>query len=232
MRTGSASRILIVEDEVDIRDLLEHHLRREGYQVETSPNGEEGLAVIQRDAPDLLLLDLMLPGISGLELCQQLRSRGITQFPIIMVTARGSEEDIVTGLEMGADDYIVKPFSLPVLIARVRKALNRNGRNAIDASAQNVECQGIHIDERRHEVRVDGQLVVLTSSEFALLHFLASHAGWVYTRSQIVKAVHGDDYPVTDRSVDVMVLSLRRKLGARGKSVETVRGVGYRFAES
>jgi two-component system phosphate regulon response regulator PhoB len=149
-----------------------------------------------------------------------------------MVTARGSEQDIIAGLEMGADDYIVKPFSLPVLIARVRRALSRLRRDALVLEpAQTVETQGIQIDERRHEVSVDGARVDLTSSEFSLLNFLANHPGWVYTRSQIVKAVHGENYPVTDRSVDVMVLSLRRKLGPRGKAVETVRGVGYRFAE-
>jgi len=228
----SGSQIIVVEDEADIRELLEHHLRREGYSVRSFFSGEDALAGIRSQAPDLVLLDLMLPGINGLEVCRQLKTIERVEYPVLMVTARGSEQDIIAGLEMGADDYIVKPFSLPVLIARVRRALSRLRRDAMSQEpAQTVETQGIQIDERRHEVSVDGVCVDLTSSEFSLLNFLATHPGWVYTRSQIVKAVHGENYPVTDRSVDVMVLSLRRKLGARGKAVETVRGVGYRFAE-
>jgi len=224
--------VLIVEDETDIRELLEHHLRKEGYDVLSCSNGEDALAEVQRKFPDLVLLDLMLPGINGLDVCRRIKALPGSAFPVIMVTARGSEQDIVHGLEMGADDYIVKPFSLPILVARVRRTLARERRNASPVVATpSLEVQGIQIDDRRHEVSVDGLRVDLTSSEFSLLRFLLGHPGWVYTRSQIVKAVHGDNYPVTDRSVDVMVLSLRRKLGSKGKAIETVRGVGYRFAE-
>ena len=227
----TALNILIVEDEADIRDLLEHTLAKEGFAVQACASGEEGLQHLKRKAPDLVLLDLMLPGIDGLEVCRQIKAMPGVKCPVLMVTARGSESDIVHGLELGADDYIVKPFSLPVLVARVRRALTREGRSAQLSTVKVLDVQGIQIDDRRHEVSVDGAKADLTSSEFLLLQFLAGHPGWVYTRSQIVKAVHGENYPVTDRSVDVMILSLRRKLGERGKVIETVRGVGYRFAE-
>lgn len=227
------TRILVVEDESDIRDLLLHHLVKEGFSAHGFSNAEAALAHIRANSCDLLLLDLMLPGISGLELCRILKHELGVEFPIVMVTARGSESDIVAGLEMGADDYVVKPFSVPVLMARVRKALGRVKRDqAVPASLTQVPAHGIQWDEKRHEVKVDGERIDLTSSEFSLLKFLASHPGWVYTRSQIVRAVHGENYPVTDRSVDVLVLSLRRKLGSRGSCIETVRGVGYRFGES
>jgi len=226
------SLIFVVEDEADIRELLTHNLKKEGYVVRAFENGEDALTALQQESPQLVLLDLMLPGMSGLDVCRHIKALPHAVFPVIMATARGSEEDIVTGLEMGADDYIVKPFSLPVLMARVKRALSRERRTANPQVLPQVAAeQGIRIDERRHEVAIDGVSLDLTSSEFSLLHFLAGHPGWVYTRSQIVKAVHGDNYPVTDRSVDVMVLSLRRKMGTHGKSIETVRGVGYRFAE-
>ncbi len=227
-------KILVIEDEDDIRDLLRVNLIREGYQVFCASSGEEGLREARTLVPDLVLLDLMLPGMNGLEVCRLLKGMENCAFPVIMVTARGDERDIVLGLEMGADDYVVKPFSVPVLMARVRRALSRNRKSAITVPSGElpVDYRGIQIDARRHEVRIGGLRKDLTSSEFALLLFLVSHPGWVYTRSQIVKAVHGDDYPVTERSVDVMVLSLRRKLGDAGLMIETVRGVGYRFAES
>lgn len=226
-------RVWIVEDEEDIAELLRHHLIKEGFAVQCIANGEIAMDRInQQGPPELLILDLMLPGMGGLEVCRQIRSGG-AGFPIIMVTAKGSEQDVVMGLEMGADDYIVKPFSLPVLMARVRRALSRqNPRKSHGELADCVVQGSFTIDTRRREVKVGEDRKDLTSSEFALLHFLASHPGWVYTRAQIVKAVHGDDYPVTERSVDVMVLSLRRKLGEPGRYIETVRGVGYRFAES
>lgn len=226
------SRILVVEDENDIRELLVHHLQKEGYVTQSVASGEDALQLAMLQPPDLALLDLMLPGTSGLDVCRKLKQDMGVSYPILMVTARGSESDIVAGLEAGADDYIVKPFSLPVLLARVKRALSRERRNKQITPSENVkETQGIRIDTKRHEVLLDGKKIDLTSSEFLLLEFLANHPGWVYTRSQIVQAVHGENYPVTDRSVDVMVLSLRRKLGSRGNLVETVRGVGYRFSE-
>ncbi len=229
----SNEKILVIEDEDDIRDLLRVNLTREGYQVFAASSGEEGLKQARILEPDLLLLDLMLPGMSGLEVCRQYKVSE-NAAPVVMVTARGDEHDIVLGLEMGADDYVVKPFSVPVLMARVRKVLSRNRHTAVAAVNDDslIEYRGFQIDVRRHEVKVDGERRDLTSSEFVLLQFLVSHPGWVYTRSQIVKAVHGEDYPVTDRSVDVMVLSLRRKLGSAGQMIETVRGVGYRFSDA
>jgi two-component system, OmpR family, alkaline phosphatase synthesis response regulator PhoP len=225
-------KILVVEDEADIRELLVHNLKKEGFQVQSVGNGEDAIQLALAQPPDLVLLDWMLPFMNGLEVCKRLKANPNATYPILMVTARGSENDIVAGLEAGADDYVVKPFSLPVLMARVRRALSREHRNSSVSLPESVtETQGIRFDEKRHEVFVDGLKIDLTSSEFILLSFLANLPGWVYTRSQIVKAVHGENYPVTDRSVDVMVLSLRRKLGTRGSAVETVRGVGYRFAE-
>lgn len=226
------SRILVVEDETDIRELLVHHLQKEGYLIQSVGSGEDALQLAMLQPPDMALLDLMLPGTSGLEVCRRLKQEMGVTYPILMVTARGSEADIVAGLEAGADDYIVKPFSLPVLLARIKRALTRDRRTRQIAPTENVkETQGIRIDTKRHEVFVDLAKIDLTSSEFSLLSFLANHPGWVYTRSQIVKAVHGENYPVTDRSVDVLVLSLRRKLANRGNLIETVRGVGYRFSE-
>ncbi|GHV15502.1 DNA-binding response regulator [Fibrobacterales bacterium] len=225
----SQSKVLVTEDDDDIRNLLLLNLRREGYTVLGVDNGEDALKEVRNFLPDLMLLDLMLPGIDGLEVCRRLKKSG-AEFPIILATALGEEHDVVRGLEIGADDYIVKPFSLPVLLARVRRALERNRRETVEKTDV-AEIGALKIDSRRHEVSVDGAKVDVSSSEFALLEFLSGHPGWVYTRSQIVEAVHGDKYPVTDRSVDVMVLGLRRKLGEAGNLIETVRGVGYRFVE-
>ena len=225
--------ILLVDDDEDILEFLSYNLKREGYTVHKAGNGPDAIKIALETHPDLIILDVMMPGMDGIETCSLLRrNENLKGTCIAFLTARGEDYSQLAGFDAGADDYIVKPFSLPVLIARVRRALSRLRRDALVLEpAQTVETQGIQIDERRHEVSVDGARVDLTSSEFSLLNFLANHPGWVYTRSQIVKAVHGENYPVTDRSVDVMVLSLRRKLGPRGKAVETVRGVGYRFAE-
>lgn len=226
-------KILIVEDEIDIQDLLRFNLEKAGYEVYAVDSGEEALKEIKTIQPDMVLLDLMLPGISGLEVCRTVCSDDEYGQPaVIIVSARGEEYEIVTGLEMGAEDYIVKPFSLRVLQARVRRILQRNGGTTRPTSdPQVLENEKIRMDINRHEVTVAGDRVDLTSSEFSLLKVLMNRPGWVYTRNQIVCAVHGDDYPVTNRSVDVMVLGLRRKLGDSGKLIQTVRGVGYRFAE-
>lgn len=227
------NQIMVVEDEEDIRELMVMHLQKEGYEVLQYAQGDQAIDSLRKGiTPHLMLLDLMLPGMNGLEICRKVKGEMGKDFPILMVTARGSEQDIVQGLEAGADDYIVKPFSMPILLARVRSAIRRLGRGiSLPAEKNALNTHGIQMDEKRHVVLVDQVDAELTSSEFSLLKFLSEHPGWVYTRSQIVKAVHGDNYPVTDRSVDVMVLSLRRKLGERGKAIETVRGVGYRFAE-
>jgi two-component system alkaline phosphatase synthesis response regulator PhoP len=225
------TRVLIVEDEADILQLLTYNLTREGFQVVAVESGEEGLEQARREPFDLLLLDLMLPGINGLDVCRMLRREAATaNLPIIMLTARGEDIDVVTGLELGADDYVTKPFSPRVLVARIRAVLRRE--SAPESAADSpLETQGIAIDPRRHAVSVNGESVDLTATEFAVLNFLARHPGWVYTRTQIIEAVKGNDYPVTDRSVDVQIVGLRRKLGPAGEAIETVRGVGYRFRE-
>jgi two-component system phosphate regulon response regulator PhoB len=209
--------------------LLKYNLAKEGYQVTGAASGEEALKVLKSNVPDLVLLDLMLPGIDGLEVCRLLKREAKTsQVPIIMLTAKGEEADIVTGLELGADDYITKPFSPRVLLARVRTVLRRRQAEPPAAGAT-IKIHELVIHPGRHEVLVADHPLDLTATEFRLLHMLAGRPGWVFTRDQIVKGVHGDDYPASDRSVDVQVVSLRKKLGPCGKYLETVRGVGYRF---
>lgn len=228
----SKGHILLVEDEEDILELVTYNLGKEGYQVESVTSGEEALQRIKTSPPDLVLLDLMLPGVDGLEVCKTIKSNSETKgLSIIMLTARSEEADIVTGLELGADDYITKPFSRRVLLARVKAVLRRSmlGEDAEDTEI--LRIHDIHINPGRHEVLVNAEPVSLTLTEFRVLHFLANRPGWVFTRAQIVEAVRGDGYPVTDRSVDVQIVGLRKKLGEAGKYVETVRGVGYRFAE-
>lgn len=223
--------ILVVEDEEDILELLRYNLAKEGFRVTGVTSGEEALRSARHLLPDLILLDLMLPGVDGLECCRLLKQDPRTQtLPVVMVTAKGEEADIVTGLELGADDYITKPFSPRVLLARVRAVLRRRART-LPGEGDPITVQGILIHPGRHEVVVAGHPVDLTATEFRLLHLLARRPGWVFTRTQIVRGVHGDDYPVSDRSVDVQVVGLRKKLGVAGQFIETVRGVGYRFKE-
>lgn len=222
-------RILVVEDDEDILQLLKYNLAKEGYQVTGVTSGEEALKVMKSGAPDLVLLDLMLPGMDGLEVCRRFKREARTgQIPIIMLTAKGEEADIVTGLELGADDYITKPFSPRVMLARVRTALRRRHTEPLAEEAP-LKIHDLVIHPGRHEATVADQPLDLTATEFRLLYMLASRPGWVFSREQIVKGVHGDDYPASDRSVDVQVVSLRKKLGPCGKYLETVRGVGYRF---
>ena len=224
-------KILVVEDEEDILELLTFNLQKEGYQVTGAGAGEDGLRAAGAEQPDLILLDLMLPGVDGLEVCRLLKNNHKTaHIPIVMLTAKSEESDIVTGLELGADDYVTKPFSPRVLIARIRSVLRRRSRQAPD-NEDVVKVHEVLIHPGRHEVLVANQPVDLTSTEFRILHFLAGRPGWVFTRDQIIDAVHGDDYPVTDRSIDVQVMWLRKKLGDVGQYIETVRGVGYRFRE-
>ncbi|MBD3266012.1 response regulator [bacterium] len=223
--------ILVVDDEEDILDLVQYNLTKNGYTITCVTTGEDALKSAKSNEPDLIVLDLMLPGVDGLEVCKILKNDSKTKnIPIIMLTAKGEEADIVTGLELGADDYITKPFSPRVLIARVRAVIRRQG----DDSTVEQDTLTIHemvIHPGRHEVTVQGAPVDLTYTEFRVLFFLARRPGWVFTRNQIIDAVRGDDYPVTDRSVDVQIVGLRKKLGPCGDYIETVRGVGYRFKE-
>ncbi len=222
--------ILAVEDDEDILELLKYNLAKEGYRVTAVTSGEEGLQLARSTTPALILLDLMLPGVDGLEVCRRLRLDAKTRrVPIIMLTAKGEEADIVTGLELGAEDYITKPFSTRVLLARVRAVLRR--RTAPLGEDALLKIRELIIDPGRHEVLLQGQALDLTASEFRLLHLLARRPGWVLTRAKIVEGLHGNDYPVTDRAVDVKIVALRKKLGAAADYIETVRGVGYRFKE-
>ncbi len=225
------AKIFIVDDEEDILDLVDYVLSKEGYTVERFHTGEEILRKVKSDLPDLILLDLMLPGVDGLDVCKLLkRTSNTANIPIIMLTAKGEEADIVTGLELGADDYIPKPFSTKILLARVKSVLRRRTRKEMD-QMEVIKVHDLVIHPGRREVLVKNKPVSLTYTEFSLLYFLAQRPGWVFTRYQIVDALRGEDYPVTERSVDVQVVGIRKKLGEAGKYIETVRGVGYRFRE-
>jgi len=224
-------KILVVDDEEDILELVRYNLAREGYEVLCAESGEEALKAVSHRNPDLMVLDLMLPGIDGLEVTRRLKAESDHRvMPIIMLTAKGEESDIVTGLELGADDYITKPFSPRILLARIRAVLRRRARKeTVDDGVLRIDDMMIH--PGRREVKIGDRPVDLTFTEFQVLSFLARRPGWVFTRTQIVDAVRGDDYPVTDRSVDVQIVGLRRKLGDYGSFIQTVRGVGYRFKE-
>lgn len=226
------TKILIVEDEEDVLELIRYNLEKNGYITEAAMDGRVALEKVRSVSPDLILLDLMLPEVDGLEVCRFVKKDPKTvSIPVVMLTAKGTEADIVAGLEMGADDYVTKPFSPRVLMARVKAVLRRKDSEA-ETDNRVIRVHNIEIDPGRHRVLIGDHPVKLTSTEFSLLKFLASRPGWVFTRYQIVDAVHGSDYPVTDRSVDVQVVGLRKKLGASGKYIETVRGVGYRFQET
>ena len=221
-------QILIIEDEPDIQELLSFNLDNNGYKVYTASNGEKGLEVARKEHPDLILLDLMLPGIHGLDVCRIIKSDQETSaISIIMLTALGQEEDIIKGLETGADDYVTKPFSLQVLEARIKTVLRRVPENV--ENTKTITIHDIQIKPRTREVTVNGDVPELTFTEFQILHLLASHPGWVFTRYQIIDKIRGDNYPVTDRSVDFQIVGLRKKMGSKGNLIQTVRGVGYRF---
>ena len=229
----SKERILVIEDEEDILALIHFNLVKEGFRVECATTGEEGFKKAKDMSPSLILLDLMLPGMNGLDVCRQLRQAPEAKdCPIIMLTARGEEHDIVKGLELGADDYITKPFSAQVLLARIRAVLRRRvSPDSQQDQGQPIEIHKLYIHPGRNKVIADGKDVELTYTEFKILTVLASRPGWVFNRSQIVDAVHGEGYAVTDRAVDVQIVGLRKKLGNCGDYIETVRGVGYRFKE-
>jgi len=228
----SKEKILVVDDEEDILELVRYNLVREGYVVLCALSGEDALRTAAAEPVDLIVLDLMLPGIDGLEVARRLKQNSDTKdTPIVMLTAKGEEADVVSGLELGADDYVTKPFSPRILIARIKAVIRRrSGGTELENEVLNVRELSIH-PGRRH-VTASGKPLDLTYTEFQVLYFLARRPGWVFTRSQIVDAVRGDDYPVTDRSVDVQIVGLRKKLGSLGKYIETVRGVGYRFIET
>lgn len=230
--TMKKAKILLIEDEPDILELLEYNLAREGYKVDTSMNGEDGLAAAIRDNPDLVLLDLMLPGMDGIEICRALKEDPATKgIPIIMVTAKGEESDVVLGLGVGADDYVAKPFSPRELVARVKAVLRRGPIQEARVHKNRLVRGPLEIDLDRHEVLVDGEPTDVTPTELRLLHFLASHPGRVFDRNHIMSRVIGHDALVVDRNVDVHVRAVRNKLGKHRDLIETVRGVGYRFKD-
>ncbi len=229
-------QVLVVEDEQDLQDLLRFNLAREGYEVTCVGSGEKALEAVRRVTPQLILLDLMLPGVDGLNVCRTLKAdAALKDIPVVMLTAKGEEADVVVGLELGADDYITKPFSPRVLLARLKAVLRRKSPQGAASSDDQEPTQfragPVVVDRERHEALLDGKPMELTATEFKLLALLVSRPGRVFTRQQIIEAIHGGLAAVTDRSVDVQMVSLRRKLNERGDYLETVRGVGYRFKD-
>lgn len=225
-------KIIVIEDESDILELIEYNLMREGYTVLTSRNGDKGLQMVREQAPDLVLLDLMLPGLDGIEVCRRLKADPITRsVPILMVTAKGEESEVVLGLGVGADDYVIKPFSPKELMARVGAVLRRGPLKEEQGKGDRIVHQGLVIDAARHEVRVDSKPIPFTATEFRLLHFLASHPGRVFKRDQLLNRVIGENAFVHDRNIDVHVRSIRKKLDNHRQLIETIRGVGYRFQD-
>ena len=223
-------KILVVEDNPDILELVAYHLEAQGYEVVRAMTGENGLAQAGKTAPDLVILDVMLPGINGLDVCRKLKQQEATRsIPVLLLTAKSEDADIISGLELGADDYITKPFSPKVLVARVRAVLRRVSEDKIPDAATVLQVHGITMDTVRHEVTVEGEEVAVSATEFAILKHLMTNPGWVFSRNQIIDAVRGGNYPVTERSVDVQILGLRKKLTGQGRHIETVRGVGYRL---
>ncbi len=230
--TVKREKILVIEDEPDILEVIEFNLSREGFRVATAREGEEGLRKARRDAPDLVVLDLMLPGIDGVEICRQLKRDPVTRaIPVMMVTAKGEESDIVLGLGVGADDYVTKPFSPKELLARVQAVLRRGPLKEERGQGDRIVRQQLVVDLTRHEVLIDGSPVTFTPTELRLLHFMASHPGRVFDRAHLLSRVIGEEAIVTDRNIDVHVRSIRQKLGSQRELLETVRGVGYRFRD-
>ena len=222
--------ILTIEDEPDIRELISFNLKKNGFSTISAENGELAISVAREQLPDLILLDLMLPGIHGLDVCRILKTDPTTKnIPIIMLTALGQEENIIKGLETGADDYITKPFSLQVLNARIKSVLRRYETKKHHENGKTIIINGIHIIPRKRSVSINDIKLTLTFTEFQILYLLASHPGWVFTRYQIINKIRGENHPVTDRSVDFQIVGLRKKMGDKGKIIETIRGVGYRF---
>lgn len=236
--------ILVVEDDPDILELVSFNLGREGWQVLKAESGEAGLQMLRNTSVDLILLDIMLPNLDGIEVLKRIKADPRTAaIPVIMATARGEDHDVVVGLELGADDYVVKPYSPRVLVARIKKRLHgQDGQIPPGAGspaaagghglARVLELPPFRLDIGRHEARADGSVLDLSATEFALMELFIGHPGIVFSRSQIIEAVRGSDYPVTDRAVDVQILGLRKKLGTHGDRIETIRGVGYRLKDS
>ncbi|MCL2878633.1 MAG: response regulator transcription factor [Treponema sp.] len=225
-------RILIIEDDPDIHEMLRHAFAREGWELIHAETGEEGLQALQSKGADCVILDIMLPGMDGLKTLRKIRKDAALQtLPVILCTARGEDADVITGLELGADDYVIKPYSPRVLAARIRAGLRRNEHKAsAEAGLQTVWQYGkLVLDREKHSVYLGETPIDLLVTEFDILAEFMSHPDIVFTRQKLIAAVHGSDYPVTDRSIDVQIMGLRRKLGESGGMIETIRGIGYRF---
>ncbi|MHB1015415.1 MAG: response regulator [Desulfurivibrionaceae bacterium] len=226
--------ILVVEDDENIQQLVGYNLAKAGFHVVYADNGEQALSLIKREKPELIVLDLMLPGINGFEICKLVRKDPKTKnLPIVMLTAKSEEDDMTAGLDLGADDYITKPFSPKILISRIKAALRRKEGLSEEGGGSKkttpLTIHGITIDPNRYEVLVGDEAITLTVTEFSILELLARRPGWVFNRQQIIDGVRGYDYVITPRAVDVQVFGLRKKLGEAGKHIETVRGIGYRM---
>lgn len=227
----SGKSILVIEDEEDILELLRLNLNRAGYMVFGATDGEEGMRILRREEISLVILDLMLPGISGLDILKKLRSEPTWRnLPVIILSARGEESDVVLGLELGADDYVTKPFSPKVLVARVRILLTRKEAHP-RFSEEPIRCGNLFLHPGKHEVRLGNKSLPLTPSEFSLLHLLMRKPGFVFTRKQILATIRGEERNLTERLVDTFVLGLRKKLGSQAHLIEAVRGVGYRLRD-
>lgn len=219
--------ILVVEDDSSLAEVISYNLREAGYSVSTAVSGDDGLRLVKSSRPQLVLLDVMLPGLSGIEVCQRIRADTATQhIPVIMLTAKGEEADQLIGFAVGADDYVTKPFSVRVLLERIKILLRR--RNAIDNS-QVIESQGVRIDVLQHRVHLDDTELELTPSEFGILEAMVKHPGRAFSRAQLIDDGLGGDALVLERTIDVHIRSLRQKMNDRANLIETVRGVGYRF---
>lgn len=235
VRVMAKINILVVEDEADIQQLVSYNLIRAGFHVTCADSGEEALERLRAEEIHCVLLDLMLPGMSGVEVCKAMRrgeGNAYRAIPIIMLTAKGEEEDIVAGFDSGADDYITKPFSPKVLIARIKAVVKRSLTDRADNEESRkavIIVDGLEIDKGKHEVSIDGSEVQLTTTEFSIISLLAGKPGWVFTRQQIIDSVRGYDFLITPRAIDVQIFGLRKKLGEYGKMIETVRGIGYRY---
>ena len=223
-----AQKILIIEDEIDIRELLTYNLELEGFDVVGAANGEDAFKALQIGSIQLVVLDLMLPDISGLEICRYIRrDSALSRLPVIMLTAKGEEVDRIVGFELGADDYVTKPFNIREMILRVKAVLARSKMTPVAGKA--LKRGALTIDPEQYEATVDGRQLSLTATEFRLLHHLAAHPGHAQNRDELLDVIWGEDKFVTPRTVDTYIRRLREKLGPAGEMIQTLRGVGYRF---
>lgn len=229
---SSREKVLVVEDDEDILELIVYNLKKNRYEVVSTSSGEEAIALAQSEKPEIILLDIMLPDINGIEVCRRVKNHNsLAKLPIVFISAKGEEEDVCRGLEAGADDYIVKPFSVKILLARVQSVVRRASAKLPELSDV-IRWNELEIKPSKHEVTIKGSVVELTASEFKILHVLLRKRGCVFTRSQLIDAVHGSNHIVTDRAIDFQLVGLRKKILEYGECIETVRGVGYRFRES